>query len=1083
MRPRNRTTRPTARAAALLALLACAGMTSAQADYHESFDNNGNTIGDGPDNLVAKGWIFRNQSRPRGAQSWFDGYTSDQWPRPQSGPGYLAVGSASTDHFGGDVSNWAILPAIPDQVAGDEMTFYALDLESSNVNALEIRYSPTGGTSTGSSATDVGDFTTVLLDLDPIPLGGWNKHTIALPGDGRLAFRYVIDDACNFGCFSSYTGIDTLSIGEPPPPPCNMPPVPAAGETVLWTAADGPYRICENISIPPTSTVIVEPGVRVDFDQDTQLVVAGGLQIQATDAEHAVFTYPSVFPPMIEVSGGTIEASFADFEGQFRVGSGANVHLDGCEFRGNGLLWGQELPLVSPHIVLENCLFEGAYATMSDALVQLRGNTFSESNCWLLRGYPIVSDGNVFTGGSLTITRESPDQPLYVDGVHASGVSDGAGLRLEGGNFLVGPDVVLQANHYTLALAGGLVPGSNLPATGNTINAIDVGAGGLRGAGRWPLLDIPYRVTEFSQGSGGDLKIDPGVTVESLADATMIFQAGRRLIADGTPEQPITFRAVNPAQPWQGLIFHVNSGTGARLEYCNISDALFGAISTDNHLYVDNCLFESNEVGANCNTYGSITFRKTQFLGNDAGVAMTDLGTPILLSFTNPNAFEGNAAAIDAFEVGSSADANLVWWGHPTGPQHPQNPGGQGDPIIGSGAGGVSIFPFLDQAPDFSDTPPVVRMQEPGFADLGGGRATDHLLEQGSKHMLRWEARDDGSITGQRIEFSADGHYDSRYSVLVDNIPADARSWEITIPDPGFAATNQPQFLRIVAVDDAGQEAWDQVPISVPSGRLTGDIDITTDLSGQTFYGGGEFPDAFWTGSVNDFPIIEPFIILEADGVAIQGLNIGGHGEFFSDIPHASTDAARLAVRARNNSNDIVWFFADHYFSIRHDPRLALLPPQVSMTSPSDGDSFTGGGVVPIRWTASDDEALHGFDLQVSYDAGRTFHTLAMELPADARAFDWRLAPSGGIADVRLRVIARDIRFQNSTDGADRSLQILPGNGCVADFNGDGAVNTQDVLAFLNAWTSGDPRADFNDDGTINTQDVLAFLNAWTAGC
>lgn len=58
-----------------------------------------------------------------------------------------------------------------------------------------------------------------------------------------------------------------------------------------------------------------------------------------------------------------------------------------------------------------------------------------------------------------------------------------------------------------------------------------------------------------------------------------------------------------------------------------------------------------------------------------------------------------------------------------------------------------------------------------------------------------------------------------------------------------------------------------------------------------------------------------------------------------------------------------------------------------------------------------------------------------------------------------------------------------PGSGCDADFNGDGSVNTLDVLAFLNAWSAGDPRGDFNGDGSINTLDVLAFLNAWGAGC
>lgn len=58
-----------------------------------------------------------------------------------------------------------------------------------------------------------------------------------------------------------------------------------------------------------------------------------------------------------------------------------------------------------------------------------------------------------------------------------------------------------------------------------------------------------------------------------------------------------------------------------------------------------------------------------------------------------------------------------------------------------------------------------------------------------------------------------------------------------------------------------------------------------------------------------------------------------------------------------------------------------------------------------------------------------------------------------------------------------------PEASCPADFNGDGDLNTLDVLAFLNAWNADDPRADFNGDGEINTLDVLAFLNAWNAGC
>jgi hypothetical protein len=57
------------------------------------------------------------------------------------------------------------------------------------------------------------------------------------------------------------------------------------------------------------------------------------------------------------------------------------------------------------------------------------------------------------------------------------------------------------------------------------------------------------------------------------------------------------------------------------------------------------------------------------------------------------------------------------------------------------------------------------------------------------------------------------------------------------------------------------------------------------------------------------------------------------------------------------------------------------------------------------------------------------------------------------------------------------------GPGCYADFNGDGLVDTRDVLAFLNAWNANDPRSDCNGDGLIDTRDVLCFLNLWNAGC
>jgi len=804
---------------------------------------------------------------------------------------------------------------------------------------------------------------------------------------------------------------------------CNLPPIPAPGQTVTWTLAGSPYEICQNITIPTTSTVIVEAGVHINFDPDMQVVVLGTMQLQGQAAQHIVLQAPAVFPPIIDVDGGVFNAAFSDFTGQVRVENGANVAISDCQFLGsNGILWAQELPTTRPFIRLERCTFTSSSATISDAIIVLQDNVFNSSTCFLLRGFADVTETNTVTNGNFSLNRQESVQPLYIDGVHASNNTT-AGLVLSGGNYFIGPNTLLQNNPFPVALEGGLLPGSAIPAAGNTVNAIDVGNGGFAGRGRWSQLGLPYRLTQPTTDlPGGDLTIDPGAVVEATdSNAALRFRSTRHNVLKGLPSSPIVFRGLN-GQLWDGLLFATNSTTGCRLEYCTIENAHFGAVSTDNWLYVDSCRFTNNIVGANMNTFGAITFAKTRFITNGSGVSFDLQGSPFLNSPLTPNSFEGNGAGIDAFTVGSSADARNCWWNSPTGPTTPRNPGGQGDSIVGAGEPGVQFVPFLTSPPDFNNTPPVVQMIGPGLTQLYDSpdlQIPDFLLDQGTKYIVRWTAQDDGAIASQRIDFSPDGHFPDRYSILVSGIPASARSWEITIPDPGFAGSNEPQFFRVVSTDASGQEGWDEAPVLVPTANITGTLTITTDLSGQTFNGGEPIPDMDWTGSVN-FGTITPVVVLDSDGAGISGLNIGGHGMFFQNFPFVSTDRARLALQVRNNSNDTKWFFASGYFSIRHDSRLGFQPPTVDLKSPVGGESFPGGSIVPISWTASASEGLRSIDIQGSYDSGRTWHPIIRDLPGTAISYDWQLPPSTGIPDVRVRIVARDVRFQNSssTSGA-----------------------------------------------------------------
>jgi hypothetical protein len=149
----------------------------------------------------------------------------------------------------------------------------------------------------------------------------------------------------------------------------------------------------------------------------------------------------------------------------------------------------------------------------------------------------------------------------------------------------------------------------------------------------------------------------------------------------------------------------------------------------------------------------------------------------------------------------------------------------------------------------------------------------------------------------------------------------------------------------------------------------------------------------------------------------------------------------------------------------------------------SVGWEYLGGCATTTSATAINDR---GDALLYYYFASSGVHFvpegyLSLGALIDPAEGEWYLQPGGvnGINDAR-QIIASAREGPSGPIGA---VLLTPVEACRADFNGDGRVNTADVLAFLNAWAAGQDAADFNDDGTVNTQDVLAFLNEWTIAC
>lgn len=226
-----------------------------------SFVEEFNNVGE----LAGKGWVFKNNSNPIGQAGWRQGrYESAAFIQgmdpngkfsffgavPFVGfPAYSAK-STPNDFIScdvtavngqGNISTWLISPSVP-MNNGDQIIFYTRATDDSNYpvytkDRMQVRANFTNGTANvGSSASDIGNFSTLLLDINPNYIfndpggnGGvmgypraWTKYTITISGltapvsNARFAFRYLGTDAGLQGGsgqanYPTVIGIDSLA--------------------------------------------------------------------------------------------------------------------------------------------------------------------------------------------------------------------------------------------------------------------------------------------------------------------------------------------------------------------------------------------------------------------------------------------------------------------------------------------------------------------------------------------------------------------------------------------------------------------------------------------------------------------------------------------------------------------------------------------------------------------------------------------------------------------------------------------------------------------------------------------------------
>jgi hypothetical protein len=721
-------------------------------------------------------------------------------------------------------------------------------------------------------------------------------------------------------------------------------------------------------------------------------------------------------------------------------------------------------------------------------------------------GNSILDDVTV-TDSFIDLTHMK-QQHRYIGNVSVTGNPYGPGIRLQGGgSYLIDPNVVLQGNMWPVNFGGnsaGILPGSQLPATGNQFNEIpdtdDFAPQDERTV--WADAGIPY-VVYSGDTAHGQVTILPGVTVKILPDVLFGFDTDSHGFTQpvflGEPENPIRFMPYVPGTKWRGIGIGDTGWFGTRWDWCEFVDAEYAVSSGSMPIALDNCVFERNLRGVGGPSYYSM--RKCRFEDNVYSYSGEDFApNHDIIGFldanhpTNPNSFINNngnpgpdytttllpngglAASVTHNSLqNSDSDVRNNWWGTPTGPHHPtMNPAGQGDDVfLGMDAGGF-LTPFLSQPPS-DNPPPVVRFIDRSLT-----------LIPGEKIHFQWTARDDGSIATQRVYYSPDSNIDTEMQFLAEISPA-IRSFEWTVPFIGTPANGADQFFRVVAVDNLGQEGIADLPFRITNPQpFTGNM---VPLSIANELRPGDNPDVCATisGMVGSMYAALEFdnddIGMSLGGVfqsGNQGCNILG-----AELPDVSTDRARLRFDATGALNQARSYYGP-YFSIRPDPLLADEAPAISLTSSPAGQSVPGGSVVNVTWTASDDEAIRSFDIRASYNGGTRWFVVARDLPSTATSYNWQLPSSNGISDVRIRVVVKDKRFQN-TSAESGPFTITPGEfSGSGDIDGDGSVNAGDILMFCDVLIGLDDDADhidncdLNGDGLANAIDVQELVTTMT---
>ncbi len=443
----------------------------------------------------------------------------------------------------------------------------------------------------------------------------------------------------------------------------------------VWSLAGSPYIVTGNVSVPAGSTLTIEYGVRVKFNNGTLLGVNGTLIADGTPTDTIVFTANQVSP------------SPGDWYGIKLYDGSTNSVLDYCvvEYAGSG---SSELIYVGLHgtasasitnSVMRNSAYYGIRVGNSSSPTitgnTITGNTnhaiYMNANC-----FPSFSNntasGNGTDGiavyGTVTHTGVwNADLPFVVTG--SINVPDTVTLTIN-------PEVVVKFNSGTL-----------------------LGVDGTLIADGTPTDTIVFTANQASPSPGDwyGIKLYDGST-NSVLDYCVVEYAG-----SGSSELIYVGLYGTASASITNSVIRNSAYYGIRVSNSS-SPTITGNTITDNGNYGIRLLQSSNPI-----------IRNNTFTNNTYGVYCSDSSDPTI----NYNNIVGNSDyGVYNSDSRLIVDATNNWWGDSTGP-------------AGVGPGiGDSVSNYVDYAPWLGyqfDTPDIYVSPDTLAFTCGSSKTADTL--------------------------------------------------------------------------------------------------------------------------------------------------------------------------------------------------------------------------------------------------------------------------------------------------------------------------------------------------------------------